>query len=392
MKQVFHFFAPCPRGLEGVLAQELAELKAENILPVDGGVGFSGSMATMMRANLHSRIASRILWKLVEKPYRSEDDIYRLARDLDWQDLFAVENTIKVNVTAVKSPLRSPEFVGLKIKDGICDRFRLKSGARPSVDTREPDMRIHAFLTDRMATIYLDTSGEALFKRGYRQDAGEAPLRENLAAGILALTGWQVGQALYDPMCGSGTFLIEAALKARKIAPGQRRSFAFQQFKLHNATEWDKLRAEARAQENTDIYAIHGSDVSSTALLHAQTNLETAGVADTVTLKQLNVLDAKPLAESGIWLCNPPYGVRLDEKEKLAECYPQWGDVLKQRFTGWRAYFFTGDLDLAKKIGLKASKRTPLFNGALESRLFEYQMIAGSLRERPKQDLDGSST
>lgn len=386
MKQLFHFFAPCPRGLEGALAQELAALKAENVQATDGGVGFSGSMQTMMLANLHSRIASRVLWKLVEKPYRSEDDIYRLARDLDWQDLFSVDNTIKVNVTAVKSPLRSPEFVGLKVKDGICDRFRLKTGERPSVDTREPDMRINLFLTERMATIYLDTSGEPLFKRGYRQDAGDAPLRENLAAGILALTGWQPGQALYDPMCGSGTFLIEAALKARNIAPGKRRSFAFQQFRMHGTAEWEKLRAQAKALENTNTYAIHGSDVSSTVLIHAQMNLEVAGVADTVTLKQLNALDAKPLAESGVWLCNPPYGVRLDEKERLAASYPQWGDVLKQRFAGWRAYFFTGDLDLAKKIGLKASKRTPLFNGALECRLFEYVMQSGSLRTAPKRE------
>ncbi len=380
MKQFFHFFAPCPRGLEGVLAQELAALKAENVLPADGGVAFSGSMLTMMQANLHSRIASRILWELAEKPYRSEDDIFRMARDLEWPELFAVENTIKVNVTAVKSPLRSPEFVGLKVKDGICDRFRLKTGSRPSVDTREPDMRIHVFLTDRMATLYLDTSGEALFKRGYRLEAGEAPLRENLAAGILALTGWQPGQALYDPMCGSGTFLIEAAMIARKIAPGLRRSFAFQQFQMHSDESWQKLRGEAKASENSATFAIHGSDVSSTALAHAQENLETAGIADTVSLKQLNVLDAKPIAESGIWLCNPPYGVRLDEKEKLAAFYPQWGDVLKQRFVGWHAYFFTGDLDLAKKIGLKASKRTVLFNGALECRLFEYELRAGSLR------------
>lgn len=363
-----------------MLAKELVALKADNVLPTDGGVAFSGSMLTMMQANLHSRIASRVLWKLVEKAYRSEDDIFRMARDLEWPELFAVENTIKVNVTAVKSPLRSPEFVGLKVKDGICDRFRLKSGARPSVDTREPDMRIHVFLTDRMATLYLDTSGEALFKRGYRQDAGEAPLRENLAAGILGLTGWQPEQVLYDPMCGSGTFLIEAAMIARKIAPGLRRSFAFQQFKMHSDEAWQKLRSEARASENNAMFAIHGSDVSSTALAHALENLETAGIADTVSLKQLNVLDAKPIADAGIWLCNPPYGVRLDEKEKLALLYPQWGDVLKQRFAGWHAYFLTGDLDLAKKIGLKASKRTVLFNGALECRLFEYELRAGSMR------------
>lgn len=386
MKQLFQFFAPCPRGLEGVLFEELTALRAERVQAVDGGVGFAGSLQTMMRANLHSRIASRILWKLAEKPYRSEDDIYRLARDVEWAELFAVDCTIKVNVTAIKSPLRSPEFVGLKVKDGVCDRFRLKTGARPSVDTREPDMRIHLFLTERMASLYLDTSGEALFKRGYRSDAGEAPLRENLAAGVLALSGWTPEQALHDPMCGSGTFLIEAAMKARAIAPGVRRSFAFQQFRGHDAAAWERLRAEAREQENSERYVIYGSDVSSTVLVHAAANLAAAGVAETVELKQLNLLDAQPIAASGVWLCNPPYGVRLDERARLAESYPLWGDVLKQRFAGWRAYFFTGDLELAKKIGLKASKRTVLFNGALECRLFEYVMQAGSLRDRPKSE------
>lgn len=386
MIQQFQFFAPCPRGLEGVLANELTELGAQQVAASDGGVGFSGSMLTMMRANLHSRIASRILWRLMEKPYRSEDDLYRMARDMDWPDLFDVSNTIKVGVTAIKAPIKSPEFVALKVKDGICDRFRLKTGERPSVDKQEPDMRIQLYITDKLATLYLDTSGEALFKRGYRQEAGDAPVRENLAAGMLALTGWKPGVALADPMCGSGTFLIEAAMQARNIAPGLRRSFAFQQFKGSSDEQWQKLRSEAKAQENTHPFEIMGSDVSSTALAHAQANLNAAGVADTVQLKQLNYLDSKPHAETGILLCNPPYGVRLDEKEKLLAAYRPWGDVLKQRYSGWRAYFFTGDLDLAKHIGLKASKRTVLFNGALECRLFEYQMVAGSMRERNNKE------
>lgn len=386
MKQQFHFFAPCPRGLEGVLALELSGLGAQEVKATDGGVGFTGNMALMMRANLHSRIASRILWRVAEKAYRSEDDLFRMARDMEWEELFTVSNTIKVGVTAIKAPIKSPEFVALKIKDGICDRFRLKTGERPSVDKHEPDMRIQLYLTDSIAMLYLDTSGEALFKRGYRHEAGEAPLRENLAAGILALTGWQPAMPLQDPMCGSGTFLIEAAMIARKIAPGLRRLFAFQQFRMYDAAGWQKLLAEAKAQENSEVFPIAGGDVSSTALEHASLNLVAAGVADTVALKQLNVLDSKPQAEAGIFLCNPPYGVRLDEKEKLAAAYSQWGDVLKQRFAGWRAYFFTGDLDLAKKIGLKASKRTVLYNGALECRLFEYQMIAGSARERTNMD------
>ncbi|WP_035059592.1 THUMP domain-containing class I SAM-dependent RNA methyltransferase [Andreprevotia chitinilytica] len=383
MQQQFNFFASCPRGLETALADELTQIGGKYVKATDGGVAFAGSWPVMMKANLQSRLASRILWRLDEKAYRNEEDLYRLAFEVDWPALFTLQNTFKVNVTAVKSPVRSPEFAGLKVKDAICDRFRRATGERPNVDTHEPDMRIHLYLTDRIATLYLDTSGEALFKRGYRVETGDAPMRENLAAGLIVLSGWQVGEAFYDPMCGSGTLLIEAAWKALNVAPGSRRTFAFQQLRNHDENGWQAIRSEARAAERRDqAINIVGSDVSSTVLIAAKANLESAGVADVVTLKQLNFADGKPTAESGVLLCNPPYGVRLDELEKLAELYPQWGSALKQRFAGWRAFFFTGDPELARGIRLKASRRTPLFNGNIECRLFEYRMVAGGNRDK----------
>ncbi|MFC7418396.1 class I SAM-dependent RNA methyltransferase [Iodobacter arcticus] len=385
MKQVFHFFAPCPRGLEGPLVAELEALGADQIKATDGGVGFAGSWVLMYEANLQSRIASRILWRVAEKSWKTEDDLYAMARDLDWAEMFSVDCTIKVGVTAYRVPqIRSPEFVALRIKDGICDRFRLKGGKRPSVDTAEPDMRIQLYLTDRNATLYLDTSGDALFKRGYRIETGEAPMRENLAAGILALIGWTPAEALYDPMCGSATFLIEAAMIARKIAPGARREFAFQKMRLHSEEMWQEQVAAAKAAETKEIFPIYGSDVSTAAIAHAQANLDYARFDDTIHLKQLNAMDAKPPFDMpGVWISNPPYGVRLDEKEKLAALYPQWGDALKKRFSGWRAYFLTADMDITKHMGLKASKRTPLYNGGLECRLFEYIMISGGMRRKP---------
>ncbi|WP_198314670.1 class I SAM-dependent RNA methyltransferase [Chitinibacter sp. GC72] len=386
MLQIFEFFAPCPRGLEPILEKELLEHGAKKVKVTDGGVAFSGPWTVMYKANLYSRVASRILWKLVEKPYRTEDDIFRMARDTEWAEIFTVENSIKVTVTAVRSPLRSLDFIALKVKDGVCDRFRLKCGKRPDVDTKEPDMRIHLYLSDKMATLYLDTSGEALFKRGYRVETGDAPVRENLAAGILALSGWTPEQAFYDPMCGSGTFLIEAAMIARNIAPGIRRSFAFQQMRMFDDGFWQGVRAEAKAKETKSNQLISGSDVSSTVLIYAKANIAAAGLEDAIQLKQLNVLDAKPPAESGVWVCNPPYGARMDEKEHLAGLYPQWATVLKQRFAGWNAYFLTADLDMPKYMRLKASKRTVLFNGPLECRLFEYKMIAGGNRDKPTKD------
>ena len=376
-----HFFAPCPRGLEAVLAQELAALGAAGIEVTDGGAHFTGALTLCYRANLESRIASRILWRIAVAPYRSEDDIYQATLALKWPLWFDVGNTIRVNVAALRCPLKSLDFVTLRIKDAICDRFREHGGKRPSVDTEQPDVRVHAFLTSEHLTLYLDTTGEPLFKRGWRIATTEAPLRENLAAGILRLTGWTPGEALLDPTCGSGTLLVEAALIALDIAPGLRRSFAFEKLRNFDREAWHALRTTAmqRCKPVTPL-GIHGSDLYGDTLKVALANLDHAGLAGAVTLKQANLLEISPPALSGVLVANLPYGVRSGDTAELLEFYPRLGDALKQRFAGWRAYLFSADRELPKRIRLSVSKRIPLYNGALECRLLEYKVIAGSMR------------
>jgi len=379
------FFAPCPRGLEPVLADELKEFGARDIAPTQGGVGFCGPFDLCYRVNLESRIASRVLWRVWHGPYRHEQDLYDAAIALPWRDWFSAERTIKVKVSAQQCPLTSLDFVTLRIKDAICDSFVRIAKARPSVDTATPDVRIDAFLDAARATVYLDTSGEPLFKRGLRAARTEAPLRENLAAGILKLAGWMPEQALLDPMCGGGTFLLEAAQVGRRIAPGLGRRFAFEKLNRFDEQQWRTLCDASRArQQSAAPLRIFGSDVNGTVLQAARANLEAAGLAEAVHLKQVSVLDVKPPAESGLIVMNPPYGVRTGEEAELAGLYPHLGDVLKQRFAGWRACIFTGDLRLPKLIRLTPSRRTPLFNGALECRLYEFRLVQGSMR-RPKQ-------
>jgi len=380
------FFAPCPRGLEALLAAELDELGASDIGTVEGGVGFGGTLPLAYSANLHSRIASRVLWEIGSGRYRNEDDVYRAVYALDWQRLFDPGLTIRVNVAAVASPLKSLEFMTLRIKDAACDKFRAQTGSRPSVDTAQPDVRIHAFLDAERFTIYLDTSGEPLFKRGSRQMAGEAPLRENLAAGILTLAGLTPGTPPLDPMCGSGTLLIEAAQIARGIPAGLKRKFAFEKLRNFDVAEWVRIRGDAEARIRNDARTpIFGSDLFGDALKLARENLATAGLADMVSLKQANVLEISAPAAEGVLVTNPPYGVRLGEQESLAAFYPQLGNALKKKFAGWRVYLFTADLRLPKLIGLSPSKRTPLYNGPLECRLYEFKMVAGAMR-REKQE------
>ena len=382
VKPTQKFFAPCPRGLEAVLVQELTDYGASYIESTDGGVHFSGDWLVGAKANLKSRIASRILWRIAAGGYRNEQDVYKLAHECEWPMLFSHELTIRVNVVAQKSPLKSLEFVTLKIKDAICDRFREERDCRPSVDTRNPDVRIQAFLDERICTLYLDLSGEPLFKRGLRQSANEAPLRENLAAGMLKLSGWVPGSALLDPMCGSGTILLEAVQMALNIDPGLGRSFALQKLNNFNRQAWDQLIADSKAQQKPrQPLPIWGSDKFGDALKAARVNLQQAGYADLVQLRQADFIGLSAPAPEGVIVCNPPYGVRLDEQERLAALYPQMGDTLKRNFAGWRAYFLTGDPALAKLIRLSASKRTVLFNGALECRLFEFKVVAGSNRK-----------
>ena len=376
------FFAPCPRGLAPVLAEELAEMGAKNPAAVEAGVSFSGPWDLVYTANLHSRIASRILWRVGQFPYRKEDDIYQGAAGVRWNTFFNADRTIKVETNAHRSPVKSLDFITLRVKDAVADQFRGAMGKRPSVATREPDVRIHVFLDATTCTLYVDTSGESLFKRGKRDHVGEAPLKKNLAAGILRLAGWKPGTPLLDPMCGAGTFLSEAAEISLGRAPGRHRDFAFTKLSRFNEATWDRMLANARKGERAaEKLPIYGSDLHGRSLGHAALNLKESGLEEAVTLKQVNLLELTPPKEQGFVVTNPPYGVRLGEKEDLAAFYPKLGDVLKQKFDGWTAFIFSGDPELPKLIRLKPSRKTVLFNGALECRLYEYRMVAGGNRK-----------
>ena len=376
------FFAPCPRGLAPALAEELTELGAKNAKAADAGVSFGGPFDLIYTANLHSRIASRILWRVAQFPYRKEDDVYQGATRVQWSNYFNAERTIKVETNAHRSPLKSLDFITLRVKDAVADQFRGATGKRPSVETREPDVRIHVFLDDKTCTLYVDTSGESLFKRGRRDHVGEAPLKKNLAAGILRLAGWKPGMPLLDPMCGAGTFLSESAEMSLNRAAGRHREFAFNKLARFNEATWDRMVANAKKVERPlEKFLIYGSDLQGRSLGHAALNLKEAGLEEAVTLKQANLLEISAPAAEGFIVTNPPYGVRLGEKEDLAQFYPRLGDTLKQKFDGWTAFIFSGDPELARLIRLKPSRKTVLYNGALECRLYEYRMVAGGNRK-----------
>ncbi|MDR0250638.1 MAG: THUMP domain-containing protein [Burkholderiales bacterium] len=376
------FFAPCPRGLENILMDELALSGAVTPQVLSGGVSFQGDLSLAYRINLESRLASRVLWRIAQRTYQNEHDLYTLAYDIHWTRYFPAERTLRIDLTATRSPLTSLSFATLRIKDAICDRFRAEGQSRPSIDKQSPDVRVYVYLTDKEAVLYLDTSGEALFKRGYRQHSEEAPLRENLAAGLLMLTGWEPDIPLLDPMCGSGTIAIEAALIAARQAPGLHRSFGFQKLNWFDGPTWQRMKQKARdsVRSAPETPTILASDISEDAIKRAKTYATHAKVADRITFSTADVRHREAPAPSGIWLTNPPYGVRLEDSETLAALYPALGVTLKKRFADWNAWFFSGDLQLPKLIGLKPERRIPLFNGALDCRLYGFKMVKGSMR------------
>lgn len=399
MSHPYSYFCPCPRGLEIALAEELVEisqqggtLKVHNQVP--GGVHCSGDLLDAYRINLHSRIASRVLLRIAHSSYANENDIYDLTLAQPWEDWFSVHRTIRIDVTAIKSPLRSLEFTTLKIKDAICDRFREQFSERPSVDTKTPDMRIVGFLDARNFTLYLDTSGEPLFKRGWRLETGDAPLRENLAAGLLRVAGWKPGMVLFDPMCGSGTILAEAAQMLAGIPPGARREFAFEKFHDFDVSQWQALKGAIKPNPLPSTPTIFGSDISGDMIAMARNNLNKAGILFEVPLKQIEAQEVKAPSEiPGIMLTNPPYGERIGvrgdatlETDELAKSFfSAFGTTLKQRFAGWSVFLFSADLGLPKLLRLKEARKTPFFNGALECRLFRFDMVAGyNRREEAK--------
>jgi putative N6-adenine-specific DNA methylase len=381
------FFAPCPRGLEKALAAELTTLGAVKIATVGGGVAFEGDDLLMYKATLYSRLASRVLWLIESGTYRNEQDIYARAQAIDWTRYFNETRSIRVDVTATRSPLKSLDFATLRVKDAICDRFRDEGKLRPAVEKHQPDVRVMVYLSENQIALYLDTSGEALFKRGYRKTTEEvAPLRENLAAGLLILSGWTPEKVFLDPFCGSGTIAIEAALMASDAAPGLNRAFGFQKLRIYDGPTWQRLRQTARdsVHPSPSSPMIFASDIKATSIVAAKTHAALAHVSDWIDFSVSDVVSREAPAASGVWIANPPYGVRLEDEQFLKVLYPALGRSLKHRFAGWEAWFLTADKKLPGSIGMKPYRKTPLYNGKIDCRFFGFKIVEGGMRRVKK--------
>lgn len=381
------FFAVCPRGIEDTLGAELIDLRVEQVKVQSGGVMFSGPMRAAYLANLHLRTASRILWLKAEGEYRDEDDIYRLANDIPWEKDFSYQQTLRVDVTAHKSPLQSLQFAALRVKDAICDRFRETQGERPSIDRNRPDVQALVHLTETRAHVYVDLSGESLFKRGWRMDKGEAPIKENLAAALIRLAGWKSTEPLLDPFCGSGTLLIEAACAATGRAPGLNRRFAFERLKSHDAALWQQLKDEARQAIRDDLpLSLTGRDISTRVIETAKSNALRAGLGKLLVDGRLRfeAQDARqggPVAQTGWIISNPPYGEQSTPRSaSVPDLMRDFATQLKQQFSGWQVWMISSDLDLPRQMRLKESAKKVCFNGPLECRFFCFRMVAGSNR------------
>jgi len=412
---------PCAAGVEGLLADEvhqLTGLTGNDLLTGRGGVMANASWRDALRLNLHSRLTQRVLIQLSQTFYRSEKDLYDAASAVAWEIWFTTKQTFKIEITAQHSPLTSLNFAALKIKDAVADRFRAKRGERPEVNTQWPDVRIYVHLTTDSCTLYMDTSGEPLFKRGWREDKGDAPLKETLAAAMLAASGWDAHTPLYDPCCGSGTIAIEAAQIACGIAPGIMRRFAFEKLLPFQPHVWQALQDDARAQEHAPTTEIHASDVAFRMVDFTQRNAERAGVGQVVQARGGDALQRMPPCETpGIMLLNPPYGERIAaagvagvssrdrnrepgaptrardnvdlsrareiaEGDDGGEFFAQLASHWKKNYNGWTAWMLTPDLKLPTKMRLKESRRVPMWNGPIECRMFRFDLMKGSVRDK----------
>lgn len=368
-------FAAVPRGAEELAAAELASLGISGAKPGKGGVSFSTDRAGLYRANLWLRTASRVLVQLALFPCSGPDELYAGVHAIAWQELITPDMTLAVDCSLRDSVLTHSGFVALKTKDAVVDRIRESCGSRPNVDTALPDVRINVHLHKNICTISLDSSGDALDRRGYRLERNEAPLRETLAAAVVALTGWDGSIPLADPMCGSGTIPVEAALLAAHIPPGLQRQFGFQRWRDFDSALWDRLCEEAEAGiRKLPVGLITGYDLDAKALLLAGRNTAKAGLEGQIHYFHAALQEFQPTGDKGVVIINPPYGIRLGEEDDLRELYCQIGDIMKKRCRGWTGYVLTGNLELAKYIGLKASRRFVLFNGAIECRLLKYDL------------------
>jgi len=430
-------FLPCAAGVEALLEAEVRRLLPDAAPEAQrGGVALAGEPGDVMRLNLESRLAQRVLLEVAEGAYRDEGDLYALTHAVDWSDWITPRQTIRVDATAQRSPLKSLNFAALRVKDGVCDRMRDAHGERPSVDTARPDLQIVLHVGAERAALYVDSSGESLFKRGWRADTGDAPLKETLAAAMLAAAGWQgradAGGALHDPCCGSGTIAIEAAQIAAGIAAGALRRFAFERLLPFTGAalraDLQRLRSHARERVQPPQVPIFASDISFRMIDFARRNAERAGVAPWIVFNGGDALERPapvlPAELPGTLMVNPPYGERIEVGGKgrapalpspaasradgdapqagrrasrgeaaaqeqrqapgdfFARLAAHWKHAYTAHPAGWTAWILSPDMRLPSAMRLKESRRVPMWNGPIECRLFRFDLVAGSARER----------
>lgn len=378
-------FATCPRGVEPLLAAELAALGAGDVKETGGGVACRADQATAYRLCLWSRLASRVLLPLRHFPCPGADALYEMAKGVDWPDLFEVSRSFAVEVAGRSAHIPHSQYAGLRLKDAVADAFRERLRRRPDVDPDNPDIRLHLHLDGEDASIGLDLSGEALHRRGYRRAGAQAPLKENLAAALLLRAGWPElaaqGLPLLDPMCGSGTLVLEAALMAGDIAPGLwRERFGFEAWLGHRPKLWGELLQEARARRESGVARVpplFGRDLDSRALAAARDNAQRTGLPERVAWEQADASAAPPPAGApGLLITNPPYGERLGSDAEVIKLYSLLGAALKERYGGWRVALFSARPDVTPRLGLRAEKMWSLYNGAIACKLLLFSVPA----------------
>ncbi len=387
-----HFFASCPIGLSDLVEKELKDLGIKTREKVQAGVMFEGNWADCYAANLNSRYASRILKPLLDFPAYTEEEIYNNVLKHDYTKYITPDQTIAIDATVKECRVRDQRFLAMKVKDAIVDQFREKYGRRPDVSNDNPDLRIHIRGFKNQFNMALDTSGASLFMRGYRAKTGEAPLKENLAAGLIGLSEWDKKTPIVDLFCGSGTILIEAAMMAINMAPGShRQNFGFMNLLDFDKKAWGKVLDEAhdRELENLD-FKFYGFDHDKKVLQIAKENADNAGVLNLIEFKGSAIAMAAPPVEvtKGMIISNPPYGARIGDEDNLKDVYRDLGFSLKNRFQNWDAWILSGNKDLLAEMRLKATTKKFLFNGNIECRFLKYEMYTGSKRT-PKDQAIG---
>ncbi len=376
------FFASCPIGLSDLVEKELKQMGLQTWAKTQTGVVFESNWAGCYKANLNSRYASRILKPLLDFTAFTEEELYNNVRKHDFTKYIREDQTLAIDATVKESNCKDQRYLAMKVKDAIVDQFREKYGTRPDVSNDEPDLKIHIRGYQNLYNMALDTTGNSLFMRGYRTKTGEAPLKENLAAGMIGLSEWDQKSPLLDLFCGSGTLLIEAAMMALNMAPGiHRNKFGFMALKDFDEAVWDKVVAEANENEKETLdFKLFGFDHDKRVIQMAKDNAKNAGVGQFLDLKVSPIAVSAPPIEKGMIVCNPPYGARIGDEDNLKDVYRDLGYTLKNRFQGWDAWIMSGNKDLLKEMKLKSTRQHYLFNGNIECRLLKYEMYAGTRR------------